>query len=318
MANTSFKNPTHPQTGSLLFSQFPTEIRLQIYQEVISTWHWTKRIHIIFRQCLDSDNNRGDSIPTYVPCAVSPEDQHEPTVSEMVHYQREPMVSNLAIFWTCQRLYTEAIGFLYSAPTFDFLSFMDACNFLKCIPLQNLNSINSLHLTGSAFRSYYPTLLPTDVNLHANWLEVCSILERMEGLQELRINIRSTPPDMANEKELLKALLAVRVMGKGKFVVQIPRTASGGEDRLRSDRDRDITDEEILNDSDRAESGLHFRIERRTWAGEVETTTEIGLAVHHGRPRRKKRRWLCFPCWIIIRLGVVAWEEFEDRVLHID
>jgi hypothetical protein len=38
------------QYNSLLFSKLPVEIRLQIYPEVISSWGWTKTLHIVRRR----------------------------------------------------------------------------------------------------------------------------------------------------------------------------------------------------------------------------------------------------------------------------
>jgi hypothetical protein len=60
------RRKTHQQFQCLFLRKLPTDVRLLIYQEVIRSWGWTRRLHIVEK---DIDYRRGNRTPlSYIIC----------------------------------------------------------------------------------------------------------------------------------------------------------------------------------------------------------------------------------------------------------
>jgi hypothetical protein len=118
----------------------------------------------------------------------------------------------------------------YSFFTFNILDFGTAYLFLTRTPKTMLNKLTKLHLhwvVSWPLRS--PGMQPPkktaqhaqkSSTLEGNWSDICSVLESMQGLTELKIWL-SYLPSKTMEETLLSRLANIKVCG-GIFVLELP------------------------------------------------------------------------------------------------
>lgn len=245
----SRKQKTNDQLKSNLF-KLPYEIRITIYQIVIDAWGWGDRIHIIkssqleplpgvwYRQSFDHD---GDGL-ICIPCRAPPEDGDPAKMGLDPNYiwpdrhmqcrnrDSRRVKSDLNMFLLCRRIYSEAIGLLYSSFAFD-IHLPEAYHFLSATPRPRLNQIKRLHviwpvhivtyLVGHGTRKD-TTQSPIKCQRgESQWLHMCEILRSMKGLKELRVRLFRSGLEDLWESKLLESLVGILVQ-EGKFVVELP------------------------------------------------------------------------------------------------
>jgi len=79
-AATPSSRAPNPQPASPFLSLLPFEIRQQIYKEVIASFNWGKKLHILLGQRQESTERSGKQKElspqlTYIPCTLLPIDQ---------------------------------------------------------------------------------------------------------------------------------------------------------------------------------------------------------------------------------------------------
>lgn len=128
--------------------------------------------------------------------------------------------------------YREAISLLYTRVSFDLLDGPTAHRFLTLVPISQLNQIKHLriaviflarccHSTSSPHSSPEKRLEATK-----QFQEICVILQRMKGLNELRLGIFRDPEQIVSNREFLAPLESVSVQKGGVFVVTLPVCAN--------------------------------------------------------------------------------------------
>ncbi len=116
---------------------------------------------------------------------------------------------------------------LYSRHCFDLLDVPTAHRFLDPVPQHQLNQIRSLRISVIFSAQWvHSTSSPHATpqrgqEVAVQWLDICSILCKMQGLQELRLCIFRDPNHEVSERDFLLPLFSVRVRD-GTFIVQLP------------------------------------------------------------------------------------------------
>jgi hypothetical protein len=143
----------------------------------------------------------------------------------------------------------------------------------------------------------------TAATLEGNWNEVCSILESMQGLTELKIWLSYGPP-YTMERTLLARLENIEVPG-GIFILQLPH----------------VPKTYIWPEMAIEKPGMPFTIERRSEA-EQQIVADVYLSgggaafIEHRFPRHADytivKSILCWP-WLLISCGMQYVAELDRR-----
>ncbi|KAE9374866.1 hypothetical protein N431DRAFT_438264 [Stipitochalara longipes BDJ] len=249
-----------PQLSSSLLSLLPFEIRQQIYKDVIASFGWGKKLHILSRdpEPYDSTGKQKAQL-TYIPCTPPPP---PPTASDLFGRLPSPRDLNtyypswptqhqwcqgwkatvqappplqgtyLNLFLSCRRIYEEAVGLLYSDHSFAINSLGTMHRFLATVPQQHLDLIRSLHVTMIIpYIHLKGAVIPSELHImdqlkwqevEIEWLRSCVALAKMSGLKNLEMDFWNATYDEVVEEELLKGLSSVRVSDGGNFIIRVP------------------------------------------------------------------------------------------------
>ncbi|KAK5174268.1 uncharacterized protein LTR77_001348 [Saxophila tyrrhenica] len=199
MSSVEPEQRTHLQEQCNFLSMLPLDIRMIIYDTVLGG--------MVFHIGTETDvRNRILTHICHHPETVGQGDHQDcfaPTFRRPSSAPRDdyPQATGLLpLLVTCRRIYSEAIGTLYSANTFDFWQNRVAFHFLKgMLPPQRLHSIR---------RFRWGMQLPHHPNLNArsrkDWNDLFTFFSReLSGLQHLHIKLNRNHPFEAMVEQTL-------------------------------------------------------------------------------------------------------------------
>lgn len=217
---------TFHQTQSALFTQLPSEIRLQIWSEVLGG----HLLHVVRAPktllAIPCGEDFGPGLATRKHrCWESDIISIEPTPG-FYHGPRNPDIAKpgnlLPLLRTCRKVYMEAISVLYNGNIFD-INHVDTPMYLQRLVLPR--RLNQIHIVNFAWEFKYHTGLAQAPYDLATWREACDVLASLAGLQELTMHLTGydlTPG--ANTKCYWGPLLETlaRIKPAKKFHVFLP------------------------------------------------------------------------------------------------
>ncbi|RHZ70279.1 hypothetical protein CDV55_100459 [Aspergillus turcosus] len=179
---------SHDQLQSLFFTKLAPEIRCMIYRGILVPSHalHVRRTHRRLC-CMPCINLKRETSVThhshgscYQPCA------DDGTVLRRLPGETPRQNQILPLLCSCRRVYTEAIGLLYKANTFDFDDPLTVQALPLCMVPHRLASIRHIRLDIQAFENRD---ILADVS--SSWEQACTVLAGIEALEELVVTLRT-------------------------------------------------------------------------------------------------------------------------------
>lgn len=181
---------TDEQLNCGFLSRLPYDVRLIIYDMVLggNTLHLeaaNPKSRILHSICKHPEQI--DNASVHIDC--SSQNPVRPSSAPREEYQEATGLLPLLV--TCRRIYSEAIGTLYNANTFEFTQNFAAFTFLKyMLPSQRLQSIRHLRLH---------LRIPRHPNLNSralrDWVDLWTFFgKEMAGLQSLYLQLQMLQP----------------------------------------------------------------------------------------------------------------------------
>ncbi|KAI4269088.1 MAG: hypothetical protein LQ337_007484 [Flavoplaca oasis] len=209
------------RTKSPLLQRLPLEIRLQIWREVLggNLFHmgidiggdgWRRQTQYLGRYlCRDFSTDMASA-----SCPRCQGSQAEPCFfvgPEIAPFRFKP----LSLLLTCKQVHDEAVGFLYSANTFNFDYEGVLFQFLALDAKRHIHHIRTVHVNAAMWRIVTPEMDPDYNVAHPalgrgeRWTEFWPLLLKFEGLQHVRLDIYGTAKD-GLRMEHLEPILQLR------------------------------------------------------------------------------------------------------------
>ncbi|EPE32844.1 hypothetical protein GLAREA_05856 [Glarea lozoyensis ATCC 20868] len=235
--------------GRDYLTSLPLEIQVIIYKYVLySSWSRFSTIHILRPKHVSYDSkgkSQRDRL-SMSPCSVSSHDVSTQSATAIwQQHMRNCTYYGLGLPYlktgdtlrtyrrrllhTCKIIYAISVELAHSYFTFNILNFGTAYLFLTRTPKSMLNMLKRLNLNwvvvwplrSSRIQPSKKTFKLTEKSstLEDNWGEICSVLECMQGLTELKIWL-SYSPSKIMEEALLSPLANITV--DGVFVLELP------------------------------------------------------------------------------------------------
>lgn len=190
LASLEAEQHTDEQLDCAFLSKLPYDIRLIIYEMVLggNTLHLeaaNPKSRILHSICKHPDQI--DNASVHIDCST--QSPVRPSSAPREDYLEATGL--LPLLTTCRRIYSEAIGTLYSANTFEFTQNFAAFTFLKLmLPPQRLQSIRHLRLHLRIPR--HPTLNSRALR---DWQDLWTFFgSEMSGLQSLYLQLQMLQP----------------------------------------------------------------------------------------------------------------------------
>ncbi|KAL4811037.1 hypothetical protein BDV18DRAFT_128472 [Aspergillus unguis] len=202
------------QSESSLLAKLSPELRVMIWEEVLGGM----RIHIV---------QQADKRMGHVVCRTESCDICRSGLPSGCSCNREGLDNLLALPMVCKQTYSESIHLLYTLNTFEFSNTWSLPYFRPTIPSEFWDSIRVVELSWAFPGHWLPSKDPVKTVYFSagrqQWLEVCSAVIRMKGLQSFTLQLSGSWFCESVEKlpVFLEPLAQVRL--KKRWTLQLPR-----------------------------------------------------------------------------------------------